>query len=109
MSPASGTFEIEFPFAPSRWSISTAQPFFLLYLGELGGLRGREKGSEGYQRECLLNWCRLLRLSGSESSLLQYYMASVKLEVLELGALSFTHKSESVFIKDCLEEVIGSH
>lgn len=29
--------------------------FFLLYLGELGGLRGREKGSEGYQRECLLN------------------------------------------------------
>lgn len=55
-SPGSGTFEREFPFALSRWSISTGQPFFfLLYLGELGGLRGREKGSEGYQRECLLN------------------------------------------------------
>jgi len=41
MSPGSGTFEREFPFALSRWSISTGQPlFFLLYLGEL---RGREK------------------------------------------------------------------
>ena len=51
MSPGSGTFEREFPFVLSQWSISTGQPFFfLLYLGELGGLRGREKGSEGYQR-----------------------------------------------------------
>lgn len=45
MSPGSGTFEREFPFALSRWAIFTGQPFFFfsLYLGELGGLRGREK------------------------------------------------------------------
>lgn len=57
MSPVQGlglsreNFPLPSPDGPSlRDSL-----FFLLYLGELGGLRGREKGSEGYQRECLLN------------------------------------------------------
>ena len=56
MSPGSGTFRERISLCPlTMVHLYGTAFFFSLYLGELGGLRGREKGSEGYQRECLLN------------------------------------------------------